>query len=81
MTTKLAVKQPEPPKEEIAAEVIADAIVAISDGIAKLRQGRLNDKALLLLVQHAAPEQVSQRDIKNVLAGIQSLKTTYLKKL
>lgn len=80
MTTKLAVKQPDPPQEEVASEVIADAIVSISEGISRLRQGRLNDRALLILIQHAAPEAITQKDIRAVFAGIENLRSAYLKK-
>lgn len=75
---KLAVKQPE--GEEIATEVIADAIVAISDGMKRLRSGRLNDRALVLLIQHATGQSVSIRDIKAVLDGIEQLKASYIRK-
>ncbi|MGM4891223.1 hypothetical protein [Tardiphaga sp. 839_C3_N1_4] len=80
---KVIVKQTGP--NEIPTEVMANAIVAISEGIKKLRSGRLNDKALYLLIQHAAPTgqnygKISQREIKSVLEGIDALSATYLKK-
>jgi len=67
-------------------EVIADHIKAISEGIRKLRSGPLNDKALLLLIQHAAPSvtrsnsKLPMSDIRAVLDGIESLEATYLRK-
>lgn len=71
-------------------EVIAEAIVAISQGIKKLRQGPLNDEALIMLIQNAAPNvggrrygtstPISKKTIRAVLEGIESLETTYLKK-
>ncbi len=74
----------------IPTEVIADSIIAISDGIRKLRAGRLNDNALFLLIQHAAPNphsgrfgsprSLSIKDIRAVINGIESLEKTYLKK-
>lgn len=69
----------------IATEVIADAIVAISDGIKKLRSGRLNDKALFLLIQTASParnnyQKVGIYEVRAVLEGIESLESTFLKK-
>jgi hypothetical protein len=66
------------PEKEIATEVIAESIVAISDGIKKLRAGRLNDRALVLLLHDVTG--VARRDIKVVLDGLQSLESTYIKK-
>jgi len=60
-------------------EVIADAIIDISQSIKKLREGRLNEKALLLLIQNATVGQYSRNDIKNVLNGIESLAKEYVK--
>lgn len=80
MAKRLKVVQPAPPVEEVAAEVIASSIVQIADALRKLRNTRLNDRALVLLIQNAAVGSVSQRDVKNVLAGIAALEATYLKK-
>lgn len=82
--TKLRVKQD--PENEIAVEVIAKAVADISVGIKKLRAGPLNDKALLLLIQHATPTQaysgarIGVGVIKDVLEGIESLEKIYIKK-
>lgn len=45
--TKITVKQDE--NKPVLVEVMAEAIVAISEGIKKLRSGPLNDRALILL--------------------------------
>lgn len=74
-------------EKPVPIEVIAEAIVAISEGIRKLRAGPLNDRALILLIQHAAPAvggryqntQLSIKDIKATLEGIESLEREYLK--
>lgn len=74
-------------EEEIPTEIIATHIKAISDGIKKLRSGRLNDKALFLLIQNAAPsiggkystQKVSITEIRAVFQGLESLEDTYLK--
>ena len=86
---KLAVKQPAPPAEEVSTEVMAESIVAISEGMKKLRGGRLNDKALMLLIQMAAPQvptgrgklktRIGMREIEAVLDGIKALRRTYLR--
>lgn len=84
---KTKVRQSEEPAKEIPTEVLASSIVAIAEGVRKLRAGRLNDKALLLLIQHAAPNvgprnysPLSIKEIRAVLDGIESLETTYLRK-
>lgn len=76
--SKVVVKQE--PGNEVPTELIAHCILVIAEGVRKLRSGRLNDRALHLLIQHAAPESVSIRDIKAVFAGIEALEATYLRK-
>lgn len=78
---KVAIKQPEPPADEVPTDVIASALVEIASGIKKLRSGALNERALLLLIQHAIPQsdRPSVKQIKAVLDGAESLKTSYLK--
>ncbi len=85
---KIAVKQSEDKTKEVATEVMASSIVAIAEGMRKLRSGRLNDKALFLLIQSAAPSvggrggyaPISIKDIKAVFEGIDSLESTFLRK-
>lgn len=79
---RVAVKQPEPPAKQVPTEVIAEALVAISDGVAKLRRGSLNDKALTLLIQHACPsaDRPSAKTINTVLNAVEELKREYLRK-
>lgn len=69
-------------EKPIPVEIMAEAIIAISMGIKKLRSTRLNDKALHLLIQHATPlyPKITIREIKAVLEGIQDLERMYLKK-
>lgn len=80
--TKVKVKQPDEP---IAVEVIADAIIAISEGVKKLLKSRLKDSALFLLIQHAAPavgynsRKPTIAEIKAVIAGIEGLRREHLK--
>jgi len=70
--------------EEIPTEVLAREIQAISDGIKRLRAGRLNDRALILLIQHAAPsvkyKPVTIAVVRSVLRGIETLAAEYLKR-
>jgi len=83
--TKITVTQGDEP---IEIAMLADSIVAISEGIKKLRNTRLKDDALYLLIQHACPvikngygesKKISVKQIKVVFAGIESLRSTYLK--
>ncbi len=87
MTKQVAVKQQDK-DNPMPTEVIAESIKSIADGIKRLRQSPLNDKALYLLIQHAAPgvkgsryntRPVTISEIKAVLDGIESLESVYLK--
>jgi len=82
---KLVLKQDA--EKPVPVEIIADSIVSISDGLRKLRAGRLNDRALILLIQHASPmagagrlrKPISAKEVRAVLEGIESLEREYLK--
>jgi hypothetical protein len=71
--------------EQVSVDIMAESIKAISDGVKKLRSTRLNDKALYLLIQHAAPtinhSKIGMTEIRAVIEGIESLERTYLKKI
>lgn len=72
----VAQKEGEP---EIPAEVIAQDIAAIAEGMRKMRGGRLNDRAIVTLIYHAC-NGVSRRDIVQVLDCVGDLDRLYLKK-
>lgn len=81
---KVLVKQDE--QKPVAVEVLAESIKTIAEGVRKLRTGPLNEKALVLLIQHAAPsfgnyppKKVSVSEIRAVLEGMESLERVYLK--
>ena len=86
---KVTVKQAPEKEKEVPTEVLAASIVAIAEGVRKLRNGRLADRALFLLVQDAAPStggrygssKLSMKEIRAVFAGIDALEATFLKKL
>lgn len=75
-------------EKEVPADVLADAILVIAAGVQKLRAGKLNDKALVLLIQHAAPaigskyqqRRVGAAEVRAVLDGMEGLEAAYLKK-
>lgn len=85
--TEVIVKQDE--TNPVPAEVLAEEIQAISAGIRRLLEGRLNERALLLLIQHASPavkagryrsgSPVTVKQVKAVLQGLESLEREYLK--
>ena len=76
------------PEKELPTEVLAESILAISQGVKKLRAGRLTDRALLLLIQDAAPNvggkfgttKISMKEIRAVFEGIESLERAFIKK-
>jgi len=70
---KVSVKETEAP-----TEIIADSIVSISEGIRKLRSGRLNDRAIVILIHHVCG--IGQREIRSVLDAMETLESNYLKK-
>lgn len=74
MTKKIEVENP----EDLPTKIIADSIVEISDGVKRLRTGRLNDKALLVLLAHASG--YSQAVCKKVLDSVEDLKTLYTRR-
>ncbi len=74
---------------EVSAEVLAREISAIAAGIKRLRAGRLNERAIVLLIQHASPsvgygykkqKPISATIVRAVLEGMESLEATYLRK-
>lgn len=85
---KVVVKQPDDKAHEIPTEILATSIVAISEGIKKLRRGRLTDRALFLLIQDAAPtvggkyrnDKLAIREIRATLEGMESLERIFIRK-
>lgn len=83
--TKVFVKQDE--LKPVPVEVLAESVRAISDGVKKLRASNLNDKALVLLIQHASPaviygykrNPITAQQVRAVLEGMESLEREYLK--
>jgi hypothetical protein len=80
MAKKIVVKQRPEKENEIPTEIMAESIKAIADGVIKLRSGRLNDRALFLLIKDAAPRNLTLADIRATLDGIASLEAAFLHK-
>lgn len=70
------------PGKEVPPEIIATSIEAIAKGTRKLMTGRLTNKAVYLLIQHACParDRPSIAQIRMVFEAAESLERTYLKK-
>ncbi len=77
---------------DMTTSVLASEIQKISDGVKRLRAGKLNDDTLVLLIRHAAPKvrragarwsgdktQLSAKTVRAVLDGLESLATSHLK--
>ena len=69
---KLNEEQPE------STEIIAAAIIKISDGFAKLMRGGLNERAMVVLIKDHTG--VAQYEIKKVLDCLPRLKEIYCSK-
>lgn len=66
------------PAVDPTLEEIAKAVAAISDGVKRMRAGKLNDKALILLISHSS--NMSQGAVRAVLDGMEGLQKYYFKK-
>lgn len=64
------------PGAEVPTEIIASSIKNISDGVRKIQGGRLNRKALLILLSHASG--CSQKDCDAVVNAMGRLENIYL---
>jgi hypothetical protein len=64
---------------EVPTEVLASAIVAIADGVKKLRGGRLSDRALFLLIQDACPERIGLDKIRMVFDAVGDLRKKFVR--
>jgi len=71
--------------QPIEVKIIAESIVVISEGIARLRKGMLNDRAIVLLIHDACStdrmgKKPGKPEIRNILDTMESLSETYLRK-
>lgn len=73
------------PDEEVPQEVLASAIVKISEGTERLLNGPLNERAIILLLHDSIPavgrppRKPTKSDIKAVLLALPALRRRYLK--
>ena len=64
----------------LPVEIIAQEIQDLAEGIKKLRAGKLNDKALVILLHAAIGSQnISKQQITKVLDSLENLEKLYLK--
>ena len=72
-------------EQPIEIKIIAESIVAISEGVTRLRKGMLTDRAIILLIHDAcgtdrAGKKPGKPEIRNVLDAMESLKEMYVQK-
>lgn len=75
----MAVTVKQNPEKEVAAEILAEAIVQVAAAAQKLLASRLTRRALILLVHDACGGNVGKRDIDLVLTYSASLANIYVK--
>ena len=73
---KVVVKQGE---EEVTKEVLADAIVAISQHFQKLLNSGLNRKAVVALLKDATAGRFTKGQIDDILQNLVNLRELYCK--
>lgn len=68
--------------EVFPLEIFTEELIALGDGMEKLLNTRLTDKALYLLIQHAMPstKRLNVKEIEGVMDACKSLRATYIKK-
>ncbi len=75
MKTKLIQKPDEP---EVPAEILAQSIETVANGMRKILSTRLSKRALMILIRDAC--NLSLTEIGNVLDAIENLDKRFLKK-
>lgn len=65
-------------KARETVETIADSIVTLANGVKSVLEGKLNKRAILVLL--ASATRMNQQDIEKVLDAAASLDKTFLKK-
>lgn len=70
--------KPDTPTVDPRLEDIAKAVAEISDAVKRMRAGKLNDKAIVILISHAS--NMSQGAVRAVLDGMEGLQKHYFKK-
>jgi hypothetical protein len=63
--------------EELPMGEIADGVAKITEAVEKLHAGKLNERALLLLISQASGQPL--KVVRAVLDGMEGLKALYLK--
>ncbi len=74
----MAVKIKKNPEKPETTEILAEAIVRISEAFDKLLQSGLNEKAIIVLLQDRT--KLPQRDIASVLEHLRTLAGYYCRK-
>lgn len=77
MSKKVTVKQSEKPEEEIPVEVLATHIAKLAEVGKQLKESRLSQRAIVLLLNDATG--IGKPAIAQILEAIPDLKRRYLK--
>lgn len=70
---RVVVKQDE--ENPVPKEILADAIVRISEAVTALRRSGLNERAIIVLVSDKT--KISKGVVEDVLDGLDSLRAAY----
>ena len=67
-------------REIIPTEVLADSIVEIAGAMKKLKDSRLTERAVHVLIKDACPSHIGMTEVKAVLKALNELESLYIKK-
>lgn len=74
---KTTIIQPTAPAQEIPAEILATAILKVAEGMAAINKTRITREAIVTLIHDYS--KVPKRDVRIVLANLDSLERQWLK--
>jgi hypothetical protein len=64
---------------EVPTEVLAQSIIAVSDAAQKLLSGRLNRRAIVLLIQDSITPKPSKETVEAILDAAADLRRRYVR--
>lgn len=67
------------PDKPVQAEILAQAIVDVADGVRRMNASRLSRDAIVTLIHDKS--RIAKRDIEIILVHLDSLEATWLKKV
>jgi acyl-CoA synthetase (NDP forming) len=79
MATKKPAETEEQRKAREVVEAIAQSIIDLSAGVRAVLNGKLNKRAIVLLITAAAGRNVTQQQTNDILEAIANLDKSFLK--